>query len=97
MDFFIENLRETADAINKLIDRKISYVDVKRIRKTNNIKSSNRSKINFIWRSLNVLENNGILKWNGNNSSPKTFKILNSQKINIVKLLEKVKEKKSNF
>lgn len=96
MDFFIENLRETANAINKLIDRKISYVDVKRIRKTNNIKSSNRSKINFIWRSLKVLENNGIVEWNGSNS-PKTYKIINSQKINIAKLLERVKEKKSNI
>jgi len=56
MDFFIENLRETIDAINKIIDRKISYVDVKRIRKTINVKSSNRSKINFIWRSLKMME-----------------------------------------
>lgn len=93
MDFFIENLKETIDAVNKIIDRKISYVDVKRIRKTINVKSSNRSKINFIWRSLKVLENDGILRCNGSNS-PKTYKIVKLQKIDIDSLLNKVKGKK---
>ncbi len=93
MDFFIENLRETVSAVNKVIARKISYVDVKRIRKTINIKSSNRSKINFIWRSLKVLENHGILRCSGINS-PKTYKIIKMQKIDFDSLLEKVKGKK---
>lgn len=93
MDFFIENLRETVSAVNKIIDRKISYVDVKRIRKIINIKSSNRSKINFIWRSLKVLENDGILSCSGS-SSPKTYKIVKMQKIDFDSLLNKVKGKK---
>lgn len=82
MDFFKKNLRETLEAINKLIDNKINIVNCKRIRRCNNVKSSDRSKINFIWRSLNYLEQEGILIPNGV-IKPKNYKIKNREKINI--------------
>ncbi len=80
MDFFSKNLRETLDAINKLIDNNVNLVTTKRIRRCNHIKPSNRSKINFIWRSLDFLEKEGILEMNGINS-PKAYKIKSNQKI----------------
>ena len=64
MDFFSRNLRDTMEAINKLIDNNVNLVTTKSIRRCNNIKASNRSKINFIWRSLNYLEKEGILDMN---------------------------------
>ncbi len=82
MDFFQKNLKETVEAINKLIDKNVTIVNTKRIRRCNNIKSSNRSKINFIWRALNYLENQGILTLNGI-TNPKTYKIITNEKIDI--------------
>jgi hypothetical protein len=82
MDFFQKNLKETVEAINKLIDNNVTIVNTKRIRRCNNIKSSNRSKINFIWRALKYLEDQGILTLNGI-TNPKTYKIISSQKIDI--------------
>ncbi|MFW9772008.1 MAG: hypothetical protein ACFFEO_07565 [Candidatus Thorarchaeota archaeon] len=92
MDFFLKNLRETLQAINKLIDNNVNIVNTKRIRRCNNIKSSNRSKINFIWRSLNYLEKEGILEINGS-YSPKTYKIV-SEKINIDKLMTQIEKQR---
>ena len=63
MNFFKKNLRETLEAIGLFSNRVIT---VKRIRILRNIKSSNRSMINFIWRALkslvvvNFLEPNGL-------------------------------------
>lgn len=82
MDFFQKNLKETVEAINKLIDNNITIVNAKRIRRCNNIKSSNRSKINFIWRALKYLEDHGILTLNGI-TNPKTYKIIPNEKINV--------------
>ncbi|MHA2005704.1 MAG: hypothetical protein ACXABO_02400 [Promethearchaeota archaeon] len=82
----MKNLRETVEAINKLIDSNVNIVNTKRIRRCNNIKSSNRSKINFIWRALKCLEEEGILTLNGI-VNPKTYKIATNQKINIDKFL----------
>ncbi len=95
MDFFLNNLKETLGAINKLMDNNISLVNTKRIRRCNNIKSSNRSKINFIWRSLKFLEEEGILSKNGI-SNPKTYNISTPQKIDVDKFLSKVKQSKRN-
>lgn len=86
MDFFLKNLKETLQAINKLIDNNVNIVNTKRIRRCNNIKSSNRSKINFIWRSLDFLEKEGILEINGSHN-PKTYKIKPDQKVNIDELM----------
>jgi hypothetical protein len=95
MDFFLNNLKETLEAINKLIDNKVNLVNTKRIRRCNNIKSSNRSKINFIWRALKYLEEEGILIMNGI-TNPKTYKILSDEKINVGKMLSQIdKNKKS--
>ncbi len=96
MDFFLNNLKETLEAINKLVDNKISLVNTKRIRRCNNIKSSNRSKINFIWRSLKYLENEGILTKNGI-TNPKTYKIASDEKINIDNYLSEVEKNKKKY
>ena len=91
MDFFSRNLRETLEAINKLIDNNISLVTTKSIRRCNHIKASNRSKINFIWRSLNYLEEEGILEMNGK-ISPKTYKIKSNQKIDIDDIILQIED-----
>jgi len=93
MDFFCKNLRETLEAINKLIDNNVNLVTTKGIRRCNNIKPSNRSKINFIWRSLDFLEKEGILEMNGIHS-PKAYKIKSNQKINIEKIISQIEGKR---
>jgi hypothetical protein len=94
MDFFMNNLKETLEAINKLIDNNVNIVNTKKIRRCFNIKSSNRSKINFIWRSLKYLEEEGILTLNGI-TNPKTYKILTDQRINVDKFLAEVEKNKN--
>lgn len=91
MDFFLTNLRQTIDALNKLIDNNVNIVNTKRIRRCNNIKSSNRSKINFIWRSLEFLEKEGILEMNGSHS-PKSYKIKSNQKLDADEFMSRLKE-----
>lgn len=93
MDFFLNNLKDTLDAINKLIDNNVYIVNTKRIRRCINIKSSDRSKINFIWRALKFLEEEGILTLNGI-TNPKTYKILSDQKIDINKFLSQLEKDK---
>ena len=92
MDFFMNNLKDTLEAINKLIDNNVNIVNTKRIRRCNNIKSSNRSKINFIWRALKTLEEEGILTLNGI-TNPKTYKIITDEKIDINEFLSQFKKK----
>ena len=92
MDFFQKNLKDTIEAINKLIDNNVNIVNTKRVRRCNNIKSSNRSKINFIWRALKYLEDHGILIMNGI-TNPKTYKIIPSQKIDIDNFLSQNSKK----
>ena len=93
MDFFLKNLEETLNAINKLIEKNVYLVNTKRIRRCNNIKSSNRSKINFIWRSLKYLEEEGsILERNGV-INPTTYKIKKKEKINIPAFISQIEEK----
>ena len=95
MDFFLKNLRDTLEAINKLIDNKVYRVDTKRIRRCNNVKSSNRSKINFIWRSLDCLEKEGILEKNGS-YHPKTYNIKLNRKLDIDKIVNEVMNKRDS-
>lgn len=92
MDFFLKNLKETLEAINKLIDANVNIVNTKKIRRCNNIKSGNRSKINFIWRTLKYLENEGLLELNGI-LNPKTYRIKANQHINIEQFISQVKKK----
>jgi hypothetical protein len=94
MDFFKKNLKETVEAINKLIENNVNIVNTKRIRKCNNIRSSDRSKINFIWRSLKFLEKEGILTMNGI-TNPKTYKIISEEKIDVNKFLSQITKNKN--
>ena len=89
----MKNLSDTIEAVNRLIESKVNIVNTKRIRRCFNIKSSNRSKINFIWRALKILEEEGILALNGI-TNPKTYKILIKQKIEAEKLLSKINKDK---
>jgi len=93
MDFFQKNLKDTIEAINKLIDNNVTIVNTKRIRRCYNIKSSNRSKINFIWRALRYLEEEGILTLNGV-TNPKTYKIMRDEKIDADEFLSQIGKKK---
>ena len=95
MDFFFNNLKETLEAINKLIDNNVNIVNTKRIRRCNNIKSSNRSKINFIWRALRYLEEEGILTVNGI-TNPKTYKITSNEKLNVNEVLSQIEKNRRN-
>ena len=95
MDFFLAHLRETLEAINKLIDNNVYRVDTKRIRRCNHVKSSDRSKINFIWRSLEYLELEGILEINGS-YHPKTYNIKTKQKLDIEEIMTSIENNRSN-
>ncbi|UCD01180.1 MAG: hypothetical protein JSV23_09895 [Promethearchaeota archaeon] len=95
MDFFQKNLKDTLEAINKLIDNNVTIVNTKRIRRCYNIKSSNRSKINFIWRALKYCEKEGILTLNGV-TNPKTYKIMIKEKIDVDNLLSQIDKNKKN-
>ncbi len=93
MDFFIKNLKETLEAVNNYIEKKITVVTTKSIRNSSNIKSSNRSKISFIWRSLDYLTSQGVLEVNGA-TSPKKYVIIPKEKIDINQFLLQVKIKR---
>ena len=70
MDFFIKYLGETVEAIGKLDN---GIITVRKIRRVQNITSSNRSRINFIWRSLSYLVERNVLEENGS-QHPKSYK-----------------------
>ncbi len=89
----MKNLSDTVEAVNKLIESNVRLVNTKKIRRCFNIKSSNRSKINFIWRALKILEKEGILALNGV-TNPKTYKILTDQKIEVEKFLSQIEKNK---
>ncbi len=61
MNFFEKNLKETLETIKTFGN---GIITVKKIRTANNIKSSNRSKINFIWRALKSLVDLEFLELN---------------------------------
>ena len=87
----MKNLSETIEGVNRLIERKVNLVNTKRIRRCFNIKASNRSKINFIWRALKILEEEGLLALNGI-TNPKTYKILTDQKIEVKEFLSQIEK-----
>ena len=98
MDFFLRNLKETLEAINKLIDNNVNLVNTKRIRRCNHIRSSDRSKINFIWRSLKFLaeDDQGILEKNGI-TNPTTYKIMPKEKINVDEFIAQIRKNKDRI
>ena len=73
MDFIEKHLKETLETIKTF---NISIITVKRIRVARNIKSSNRSAINFIWRALRSLVDIDFLELNGSRS-PQSYKLKN--------------------
>ncbi|MEJ2294967.1 MAG: hypothetical protein P8Y23_09360, partial [Candidatus Lokiarchaeota archaeon] len=77
------------------IDNNVNLVNTKRIRRCNRIKSSDRSKINFIWRSLDCLAEEGILEVNGT-YSPKTYKIKSNEKNDVDEVESNIEEKKNS-
>ena len=89
MDFFIKYLSETVEAINKLDNGTIT---VKKIRTIQNIKSSNRSRINFIWRSLAYLAEKNILEENGS-QHPKSYRKKDSH-LNLEKIIAQEKKER---
>ncbi len=96
MDFFLKNLREALEAINKLIDKHLITVNTKKVRQCNNVKASDRSKINFIWRALGFLERQEILEKNGS-VKPKNYIINVKKKIDIDQFIARVIQFRENF
>ena len=91
MDFFLKNLEETLAAINKCIDKNVFLVNTKRIRRCNNVKSKDRSKINFIWRSLKFLEKEGTILQKNGATNPTNYIIKKKEPINVPAFISKVK------
>ncbi|MFX1384156.1 MAG: hypothetical protein ACFFBP_17100 [Promethearchaeota archaeon] len=90
MDFFLKNLEETLNAINKCINNKVFLVNTKRIRRCNHIKSNNRSKINFIWRTLKFLEEEGTILEKNGITNPMNYKIKKTEEIDIKNFISKI-------
>ncbi len=68
---------QTICAIENIIRYKYtSLITVKKIRNLYNIKAIDSSKISFYWRSLQSLEQAGILKRDGS-KTPKKYQVLN--------------------
>jgi hypothetical protein len=63
---------EVINTINYLIKKGKRIIDTKRLRRINNVKASNRSKINFYWRTLEQLEKLNYLKL-ANHTNPKSY------------------------
>lgn len=73
-NFSYKYLYQTAITINKLHQKGFQIFRVKNIRKLNGIASDDKSKINFIWRSLDILEEEGFIK--SISINPKKYEIL---------------------
>ncbi len=93
MDFFEKYLKETLETIKSFRN---GIITVKRIRVASNIKSANRSQINFIWRALKSLVQVGFLELNGLRK-PQSYKLASPEKtINIDEIVSKVLRKRKN-
>ena len=88
MVYYSKILKETASAINKCIEKNYMDISVKRVRKCNNVPSSDRSKIHFISRALEDLKSQGYLELLYRNS-PKVYKILSKIDLKHIKDLKK--------
>ncbi len=80
MNFFKETLKEVVKAINILKQKNGEFISVKKIRVINNIKSTNRSKINFYWRALDHLHKKGVIELI-TSKNPKVYKLKTSTNI----------------
>ncbi|MHA2128054.1 MAG: hypothetical protein ACW99E_22370, partial [Promethearchaeota archaeon] len=96
--FFVKNHHETLKAIESIIQKKQinGGITVKKIRVVHNIKSSNKSKINFIWRSLVYLEEKELIVLI--NTKPcKTYTVKNPALFNVERILSQaIKTRKEN-
>ena len=59
MPYYIDLVLKT---LNECIRSKVNIITVKSIRRRNGIDSSDRCKINFIWRNLEFLEKYGFIE-----------------------------------
>lgn len=80
MDYFIKHLEETLKAIKTMNGCPIT---VKKIRMAKGVTSSDRSQINFIWRTLEYLERKGVLVLNGSRN-PKSYTIVKKLDMDVV-------------
>ena len=91
-------MKKTMEAIEKLKENNVFVVNVKRIRRVLKVRSSNRSEINFYWRSLQQLEKEGKLV-KENSTGPEDYRIVIEEKphgISTVETAELDKNKKQN-
>jgi hypothetical protein len=98
MDFFIKNLQETLKAIEIIIGKAQinGGITVRKIKKILGIKSSNKSKTNFIWRALNYLEEKELIILI-NTKPSKMFTVKNLQLFDVDEILSQaIKERIEN-
>lgn len=74
----------------KTLSEKNEIITVKKIRQILNIKSSNRSKINFIWRRLKFIHGKGFLEYISSKPA-KIYKLRDPNPIDINKLITQAK------
>ncbi len=75
-----------------MIEKGDNIITVKKIRIKKNIESTDRSKINFIWRSLGLLANVELLDVT-ETTGPNKYIIKYSEKIDVDKLLTRIRLK----
>lgn len=73
MNFKYYYMSLVIEAINRAIIKKKTLINVKRIRQFYNIPGSDKSVINFIWRSLDYLEKRGFIIEHSNNGPSKRY------------------------
>jgi len=61
------------ETVNECIKKKVNIITTRTIRMLNHIKSSDRYKIQYIWRNLDFLEKNGFIELYKKN--PKRYKL----------------------
>ncbi len=83
----VKNLEETLQIINLFIDKGMSFVNAKKVRKYLEIDSSNRPKIYYIWRSLQFLQKKGILE-EIHRSKIITYKLVRQERIKILEFIK---------
>ena len=88
-NIILQNLEEVLTAINNFIDKGISFINTKKIRKFFDIDYSNKSKTYFIWHSLKLLKMYGILE-EIEGGRIINYKIVKKEKINIQEFLEQL-------
>ena len=91
MDFVSKYLRETLEAINYSIEKNYKTISTRIVKKYKGIKPKDRSKTNFVWRSLEFLEKQNVLEVNGS-TTPKIYYIKPKEKIDIDNFLRQVEQ-----